>query len=61
MGLLTAGLCYAQRLNNGTVKPCFIATIGKREFRRYNEFGDRSRSGFLPVTCQHSKMCMRYW
>ena len=33
-----------------TVKPRYIATIGKGEFWRYNEFGDRSRSRFLSVT-----------
>ena len=44
--------------NTSTVKPCYIATIGKREFWRYNESGDISRSGFLPVTCRHSKMRM---
>ena len=38
-----------------TVKPRYIATIGKREFWRYNEFGDRSRAGFMSVTCRHSK------
>ena len=43
-----------------TVKPCYIATIRKREFWRFNEFGDRSRSGFLSVTFPHSKICMRY-
>ena len=34
-----------------TVKPRYIATIGKRKFWRYNEFGDRSRAGFMSVTC----------
>ena len=33
-----------------TVKPCYIATIGKREFLGYNDFGDRLRSVFLSVT-----------
>ena len=44
-----------------TVKPRYIATNGKREFWRYNEFCDRSRSGFLSVTCWHSKTRVRYW
>ena len=43
-----------------TVRPRYIATIGKREFWQYNKFGERQRSGFLPVTCRHSKMCMSY-
>ena len=44
-----------------TGKPRYMSTIGKREFWRNNEFGDRSMSGFLSVTCQHSKIRMRYW
>ena len=34
-----------------TVKPCYIATNGKRELWRYDVFGDRLRSGFLSATC----------
>ena len=37
-----------------------IVTIGKRKFWSYNEFGDRSMSGILSVTCEHSKTYMRY-
>ena len=43
-----------------TVKPRYSHTNGKREFWRYNDFGYRSRSGFLSVTCLHSKTRMRY-
>ena len=37
--------------NTCTVKPRYIATNGKMELWRYNQFGDRWRSGFLSVTC----------
>ena len=43
-----------------TVKPRYIATIGKREFWWYNEFGDRSRFEILSDKCVLFEKCILF-